>query len=53
MIVVVCALAVSLFHADVFAQLADALGGPAGAPESLKWFAFAAAVGLLAVRRLR
>ena len=53
LIVLASALAVSLFHTEVFAQFSDVLGGLGGAPDSLKWFAFAAAVLLVASRRLR
>ena len=53
LIVVLSALALALFHAEVFAQLAEAFGGPVGESGSLKWIAFAAAAMMVAARRLR
>jgi uncharacterized protein (DUF2236 family) len=47
------ALAVALFHTEVFAQFSSGLGATADAPTYLKWVAVVAVVALLAVRRLR
>ena len=53
LVVVVLALAVSLFHTEVFAQFGGALDSNAAVPGYFKWFAVIAVVVLLAVRRLR
>jgi hypothetical protein len=53
LVVPALALAVALFHTQVFAQFSGVLGGTGDVPAYLKWFAVVAVVVLLAVRRLR
>jgi hypothetical protein len=53
LIVVLSALALTLFHAEVFAQLTELFGESVGESGSLKWVAFAAAAMMVAARRLR
>lgn len=53
LIVPALVLAVALFHTEVFAQFTSAAASTADVPGYLKWFAFAAVVVLVAIRRLR
>ena len=53
LIVPALVLAVALFHTEVFAQFSSVTPVSGDVPGYLKWFAFAAVVVLVAIRRLR